>query len=74
MTPLPTGAWNLWRDEVRAEKRSATDPDLLMRAAWCDAHGLDALDDGLLELAEMWFAESAAYLIQMHEREQSEAA
>lgn len=71
MTPLPTGAWNLWRDEVNKGVRSALEPDLLMRAAWCDACGLDALEDGLPQLAEMWFAESRAYILKMGEQERA---
>ena len=71
MTPLPTGAWNLWRDEVLRGVRDRNDPDLLFRAAWCDANGLDALDDGFPMLAAAWFTESARYVALMGEQERA---
>lgn len=71
MTPLPTGAWNLWRDEMRAGVRTAQDIDLLYSAAWCDVCGLDALRDGLPRLAEMWFGEARILIRQMGEQERA---
>lgn len=71
MTPLPTGAWNLWRDEMRAGVRTADDIDPLRNAAWCDACGLDALEDGLPRLAEMWFGEARILIHEMGEQERA---
>ena len=70
---MATGAWDRWRDEVRAGKRTATEPmDKLFHAAWCDANGLDSLDEyretGIethIRLAAMWFHESDEYLRQI---------
>lgn len=67
---MSTGAWDKWRDEVRAGKRTATEPmDKLWHAMWCDANGLDRLDEyrdtgteTYLYLASMWFEESDAIL------------
>lgn len=59
-----TGAFDRWRDEVRAGIRTTDEPvDALFRAALCDANGLDALDDGMPELAQMLFEESATILL-----------
>lgn len=65
MRTAPTGAWDLWRDEVRMGARSALDYDELFVAAWMDAGGLDALEDGLPELAAMWFTESEYHVLRM---------
>lgn len=60
---VSTGAWDVWRDEVRAGRRTADFPaDALYFAAYCDAMGLDRLDDGELHLAAMWFAESERWM------------
>lgn len=66
MNPQPTGAWDLFRSEVRAGKRTKNDPtDPLWFAAMCDANGLDALDDENPIGAAIWFAESAYYVERM---------
>jgi hypothetical protein len=67
---MSTGAWDRWRDEVRAKARTADAPmDALYHAAWYDSMGLDALDDyratqseSALYMAEMFFAESEGFL------------
>lgn len=70
---MSTGAWDRWRDEVRAGKRTDREPmDKLFHAAWCDAQGLDRLDEyrdtgaeTFLRLAAMWFSESDEILRQI---------
>lgn len=69
---ISTGAWDQWRDEVRANLRGPDEPhDALFFAAWCDAEGLDRLDEyrdtgteTLIRLAAMWFEESEILLRQ----------
>jgi hypothetical protein len=64
------GAWDQWRDEVRAKLRGPDEPhDALFFAAMCDANGLDRLDEyrdtgteTLIRLAAMWFEESEILL------------
>jgi hypothetical protein len=59
-----TGAWDRYRDEIRAGRRQhCNPPDALCLAAHADSMGLDALDDGLLELARMHFEDSATILL-----------
>lgn len=77
-----TGAWDRWRDEVRANLRGPDEPcDALFFAAMCDANGLDRLDEyreteseTLIRLAAMWFEESEALLRQHALAEALEAA
>jgi len=65
-----TGAWDMWRDELRAGRRTPDEPtDALYFAALCDSVGLDRLDEyretgveTLIRLAAMWFAESEGWL------------
>ena len=69
---MSSGAWDQWRDEVRANLRGADEPhDALFFAAMCDANGLDRLDEyrdtgseTLIRLAAMWFEESEVLLCQ----------
>lgn len=59
-----TSAWDRYRDECRQGRRKHCEPvDALCMAAYCDACGLDRLDQGELSLADMWFRESAAILL-----------
>lgn len=59
-----TGAWDRFRDEVRAGRRTKDEPiDALWSAAWCDAWGLERLAQGELHLAAAWFDESATILL-----------
>ena len=59
-----TGAWDRWRDEVRAGLRTAEEPtDALYFAAYCDALGLDRMDDDNLIGAAIWFDLSADWLL-----------
>jgi len=58
-----TGAWNRWRDEVRAGLRDPREPDALFRAAAFDANGLDRMDEGDFRLAAVWFEASAEQLL-----------
>jgi hypothetical protein len=74
-----TGAWDLWRDEVRAKTRTVDEPmDALFHAAWHDSMGLDALDDyrateseSALYMAEMFFEESECWLRRIPAKEQA---
>lgn len=76
---MATGAWDLWRDEVRDNLRSADEPmDALFHAAWYDSMGLDALDDhratdseSALYMAEMFFEESERWLRRIPAKEQA---
>jgi hypothetical protein len=68
MKPLPTGAWDLWRAEVKAGLRTKEEPvDKLFLAALCDADGLDALDSGDQWRAMLWFDQAAYWVERMHE-------
>jgi hypothetical protein len=70
MKPMPTGAWDLWRAEVRAGLRTKDEPvDKLFLAALCDADGLDALDAGDSWRAMLWFDQAAYWVERMHEQE-----
>lgn len=68
---MSTGAWDAWRDEVRAKVRTIDGPmDALFHAAWYDSMGLDALDDhrvtgseSALYSAAMFFEESQGFLL-----------
>lgn len=79
ITVRSSGAWDTWRDEVRAGKRTATEPmDALFHAMWCDANGLDRLDEyrttgteTYLYLAAMWFEESEALLRTIPEQQEA---
>lgn len=70
MIVMSTGAWDRWRDEVRAGLRTADEPmDALYHAAFYDSWGLDRLDDHRdggtdsdLYMADMLFAESEGFL------------
>lgn len=67
---MSSGAWDRWRDEVRAKLRTTDEPmDALFHAAWYDSMGLDALDDyratgseSALYSAAMFFEESEGFL------------
>lgn len=74
---LSSGAWDQWRDEVRAKQRSEELYDALFFAAMCDANGLDRLDEyrdtgseTLIRLAAMWFEESEV-LLRQHRLDQA---
>lgn len=65
-----TGAWDRFRDEVRAGLRTVELPtDALHAAAWCDCYGLERLEDyrnggteSDLHMAAMFFEESEGHL------------
>lgn len=70
-----TGAWDRYREEIRAGRREhCNPPDALCMAAFCDSLGLDALDDNELRIAAMWFGESADILLSAAAKPQAEAA
>lgn len=72
---MATGAFDRFRDEVRAGLRQPHEPmDALYHAAACDGLGLERLfeyrktsEEGLLYCASMWFEESERYLRQVPE-------
>jgi hypothetical protein len=58
----PPGARRLWRDEMRAGRRTMNTHDALWRAACCEENGLEAQRAGLHSSANYWF-ERAAQII-----------
>lgn len=70
---VSSGAWDRWRDEVRAGLRTFEAPtDALYFAALCDSLGLDRADEyresgeeSLLRRAEVWFTQSRWWLARM---------
>lgn len=74
MKPMPTGAWDLWRAEVRAGSRTKDDPtDKLWLAALCDANGLDALEARDDTRAMIWFDQSAYWVGRLSDEQESAA-
>lgn len=77
-----TGAWDRYRDEVAAGKRTEDEPfDALWRAADDDRLGLERLaeyrrtgSETLLYCAQMFFEESAGHLLRDAEKKKASAA
>lgn len=65
MRATPTGAFDLFRDELRAGIRTMSDVDELYLAAWCEGWGLQRQREGFPELAAMWFTEAEAHVLNM---------